>query len=345
MLSPSKGAETPPEKTLKLLHERLDLAEQEAKKLSEQLSEYGFNAGVQKQSTKRSVIDVITPFEAKSVDEIQFQVLKKNYEDLVSRVCRTESTVQSLKLALVSLEAEKSLMNKDSVAETLSANEAYQKKLMKLKKELVTSRKQLDESEKFRAQTEQDFERLRDEIGVKTGSNANVIEKVKELKVTRERLTKWVNEVSVISLHGDSTSNMISYLMLSLTQASVLRLNDLWARGGGRLPFYPNSIFLSPQLREELGYEKNVRVSLETSHEELLERVTEMEQLVEKENGEMKVLSGDCGRLKKELSQTKERCDREYQTRMQLEKLIERLNGDVGKKWETLDYSCVRYAN
>ena len=61
MLSPSKGAETPPEKTLKLLHERLDLAEQEAKKLSEQLSEYGFNAGVQKQSTKRSVIDVITP--------------------------------------------------------------------------------------------------------------------------------------------------------------------------------------------------------------------------------------------------------------------------------------------
>ena len=199
VLSPSKAPETPPEKTLKLLHERLDLAEQEARKLSEQLSEYGFNAGagVQNQSTRRSVIDVITPFEAKSIDETQFQVLKKNYEDLVSRVCRTESTVQSLKLALVSLEAEKSLMNKDSVAETLSANEAYQKKLMKLKKELVTSRQQLDESEKFRAQTEQDFERLRDQIGVKTGSNANVVEKVKELKVTRERLTKWVNEVSV----------------------------------------------------------------------------------------------------------------------------------------------------
>lgn len=56
-----------------------------------------------------------------------------------------------------------------------------------------------------------------------------------------------------------------------------------------------------------------------------------MEQIVERENGEMMVLSGDCGRLKKELSQTKDHCEREYQTRMQLEKLVERLNGDLGE--------------
>lgn len=279
VLSPSKTAETPPEKTLKLLHERLDQAEQEARKLSEQLTEYGFNAGaeVQHETGRRSVVEAITPFELKPVDDRQYDILKKNYEQLVSRVCRTESTVQSLKLALVSLEAENSLMNKESVAGTLNANEAYEKKLMKLKKELVTSRKQLDDSERFRAETEKDFQQLREQMGMKAGSSANVVEKVKELKITREKLTKRVNE-----------------------------------------------------LREELAHEKNLRISLEDSHEDLVERVTEMEHIVEKENEEMKLLSGDCGRLKHELIQTKSHYDREYQTRMQLEKLVERLNGDLG---------------
>ena len=198
VLSPSKTSETPPEKTLKLLHERLNLAEEEAKKLSEQLTEYGFNpgAGVQSEAAGRSVIETITPFEAKPVDEVQYQVLKKNYEQLVSRVCRAESTVQSLKLALVSLEAENSLMNKDTVAGTISANEAYEKKLMKLKKELVTSRRQLDERERFRAYTEQDFQKVREQLGVKSGSSNDVVEKVQELRATREKLTKRVNEVS-----------------------------------------------------------------------------------------------------------------------------------------------------
>lgn len=55
-----------------------------------------------------------------------------------------------------------------------------------------------------------------------------------------------------------------------------------------------------------------------------------MEKLVEKENHEMKLLSGDCVRLKKELSETRSQYDREYQTRMQLEGLVERLGKEQG---------------
>jgi hypothetical protein len=103
--------------------------------------------------------------------------------------------VHSLKLALVSLEAEQTLMNRESAAGTLSANESYEKELMKLKKDLVNARKALDESEKFRAQTEQDFQKLRNVLNIKSGSNVNVVKKVQELKGTRDKLTKQVYEV------------------------------------------------------------------------------------------------------------------------------------------------------
>ena len=198
VLSPSKTSNSPAEKTLKLLHERLDLAENEAKKLSEHLSSYGFNATAEnaiKGHERRSVIETIAPFEVDKYDAGKYEILKNSYQELVARVCRTEGTVHSLKLALVSLEAEKTLMNRDSVAGTLSANEIYEKELKKLKKDLVNARKTLDESEKFRAQTEEDFQNLRDLLNIKSGSNVNVVKKVQEMKETRDKLTKQVNEV------------------------------------------------------------------------------------------------------------------------------------------------------
>jgi hypothetical protein len=197
VLPASRKSNSPPEKTLKLLHERLDQAENEAKKLSEHLSGYGFNADAETPHnvSRRSVIETITPFEVDKYDVGKYKALKNNYQELVARVCRTESTVHSLKLALVSLEAEKTLMNRDSVAGTLSANESYEKKLMKLKKDLVNARKTLDESETFRAQTEVDFQKLRDVLNIKSGSNVNVVKKVLEIKGTRDKLTKQLNEV------------------------------------------------------------------------------------------------------------------------------------------------------
>ena len=200
ILSPSKTRNSPPERTLKLLHERLDQAENEAKKLSEHLSSYGFKADAETPGSagRRSVIETITPFEVDKYDSGKYEALKNNYQEIVARVCRTESTVHSLKLALVSLEAEKTLMNKDSVAGTLSTNETYEKELMKLKKNLVTAKKNLDESEKFRAQTELDFQKLRDFLNIKSGSNVNVVKKVQELKGTRDKLTRQLNEVGAM---------------------------------------------------------------------------------------------------------------------------------------------------
>lgn len=66
-----------------------------------------------------------------------------------------------------------------------------------------------------------------------------------------------------------------------------------------------------------------------------------MEKLVERENQEMKLLSGDCVRLKKEVNETRSQYDREYQTRKQLEGLVERLNHDTGN--DGFSNNCCRY--
>ena len=84
------------------------------------------------------------------------------------------------------------------------------------------------------------------------------------------------------------------------------------------------------QLQDEVSHERHVRLGLEESHKDLVDRVTDMEEIVERENNEMKLLSGDCTTLKQELSNTRTQYDREYQTRVQLEKLVERLHGDLG---------------
>jgi hypothetical protein len=199
VLSPSKTSNSPPERTLKLLHERLDQAENEAKKLSEHLSGYGFNVETPQNAGRRSVLETITPFEVGKTGSGKYEALKNDYQELVARVCRSESTVHSLKLAVVSLEAEKTLMNRESAAGTLSANELYEKELLKLKKDLVNAKKTRDESEKFRAQTEVDFQKLRDVLSVKSGSNGNVVKKVKELKETRDKLTTQVHEVRIFA--------------------------------------------------------------------------------------------------------------------------------------------------
>lgn len=221
VISPLKRSNSPPEKTLQLLHERLDHAENEAKRLSEHLSAYGFNpdsVSPRNAGAGRNGIDTIAPFETDKFDAGKYELLKSNYEELVSRVCRTESTVHSLKLALVSLEAEKTLMNRDSVAGTITANESYEKELKKLKKDLVNATKSLSESERFRAQTEADFQQMRDVLSLKSGSNVHVVKRVLELKETRDKLSKQVNEVGVdlwmllykISLHCTGSGREIN---------------------------------------------------------------------------------------------------------------------------------------
>lgn len=73
-----------------------------------------------------------------------------------------------------------------------------------------------------------------------------------------------------------------------------------------------------------------MRKNLEDSQSDLLNRVTEMEKIVERENHEMKMLSGDCMKLKRELLETSSRYDEEYQTRVKLETYVDKLRSDTG---------------
>ncbi|XP_046851718.1 coiled-coil domain-containing protein 150-like isoform X2 [Xenia sp. Carnegie-2017] len=278
VLSPSKARQSSSERTLKLLHEKLDEAESEVKNLSDNLISYGFSsvAAPANNSERKNVIETIAPFEASENIVGYNDTMKKNYEDVVSRVCHVESTVQSLKLALVSLEAENTLMTRNSATKTLHANESYEKTLMKLKKDLTKTQKSLGESERFRAQTEEDFQKLRKILNCDAMTNSDIVLKIQEMYVTQDEVAKNADDLS-----------------------------------------------------RALNKEKNLRKNLEDSQSDLLNRVTEMEKIVERENHEMKMLSGDCMKLKRELLETSSRYDKEYQTRIKLETYVDKLRNDT----------------
>jgi hypothetical protein len=131
---PPAGAleKTPSQETIKVLQNRLNGAEQDAKVLLEQLAMIGIP--VEEKQESDGTTCTVSPFKARIPDQ---DVLAKNYEMLVSRTCRLESTMQTLKLNLCSLQAERDLNNKHrakSNEKLTHAVDAYDKEIKKLKR-------------------------------------------------------------------------------------------------------------------------------------------------------------------------------------------------------------------
>ena len=102
------------------------------------------------------------------------ETLKKNYEVLVSRICKTESSLQSLKLNLASLRAERHLNREELAAsgEKMSAAaDAYEKELHRLGRDLLIARREnrdlVEEKTRSEEQAERLHKALRDATDVK----------------------------------------------------------------------------------------------------------------------------------------------------------------------------------
>ena len=89
-----------------------------------------------------------------------------------------------------------------------------------------------------------------------------------------------------------------------------------------QLPFF--------QLKEELSREKDLRASFEASHNSLLQRVTDMERIVESERGDVHTLAQDCKTLRKEAVSARENCEKTQRLKSQLEALVTQLQEDAG---------------
>ena len=89
--------------------------------------------------------------------------------------------------------------------------------------------------------------------------------------------------------------------------------------------------------------EKDLRSSLEESHLSLLQRVSDMEKIVESGRGDVQTLAQDCQTLRKEAVLAREECEKAKRLKSQLEVIVTQLQEESGRpsvKNQGLPFRC-----
>lgn len=199
VISPTVHSSSSPQHTFEVMQRRLQMAEEETKKLVDQLAEYGFSRDRAEnlEGSKSGRIEPVQPFKASGSIPPEMEILQRNYEQIVSRVCRAESTIQSLKLAMCSLEAEKNLATIDKEPEIVTLpKETYEAEIKRLKKDLQRYKKELQICEEGRKEAQDMVKRLASELNKSSQNGEQNKLKVDEIKLAKQKLIKKNNEVS-----------------------------------------------------------------------------------------------------------------------------------------------------
>ncbi|PIK46078.1 putative coiled-coil domain-containing protein [Apostichopus japonicus] len=210
-IPPSKLKERHPQNTEALLQQKLDVAENETGNLMKQLSMLGFVPEKMSRDADRSSKDKsesmtpISPYTSKNV--VDPQRLHKSYEVLVTRVCKAESQIQTLKLNLCTLQAEKDIYGTeaDKVRDQLLAQEEkHEENEKKLKSDLENCKRDLERALNERRTTEEEMMKIKEELSrlaqkqTETSDASNGLE---EHKVNNQRLTRKLSELTTELSH------------------------------------------------------------------------------------------------------------------------------------------------
>lgn len=241
-----------PQQTAEVLENRLSVAEDETKNLLEQLNGLGFSKNsVDTNSSKMTV--PVSPYKVRMANN---DVLKDNYEVLVSRVCKMESTVQSLKLSLLNIQGEKDLKGKSNDEFKYKINvlkQTYEQQISKYKREMEQMKEDLLQENEEKNKLKDSIKDLKSALEDASTTRAEATVTADELSMNRQKMQRRINE-----------------------------------------------------LKEECDREKSLRKSLEESHNTLMERVRDMEKLVESERKEVKSLAKDCQGLRNDALNVRE---------------------------------------
>ena len=86
-----------------------------------------------------------------------------------------------------------------------------------------------------------------------------------------------------------------------------------------------------------MSRERDLRSSLEDSHTSLLQRVSDMEKIVESERGDVQTLAQDCKTLRREAVSAREECEKAKRLKSQLEALVTQLQEDASMEKSGLE--------
>eukprot|EP00057_Strongylocentrotus_purpuratus_P012173 XP_011666647.1 PREDICTED: coiled-coil domain-containing protein 150 [Strongylocentrotus purpuratus] len=236
VLPPSRLRRSSPETTVHLLQKKLDVAEKETIGLVHKLSGLGFNGssrlknggGEQRgDSSQMNSPDPIQPFIPRSAET---EVLHKNYQTLVSRLCRNESQIQTLRLNFCSVQTARDLAKKE--AGTLKEQvdvlaETHHAEVGRLNKELERTKKECRDAGVARKASEDEARRLQAALNDAAYTNSDFTVGFEDIQIAKQKLAKRVNELREelgreVSLRGSLEDSHAMLLQRTCEMESIL---------------------------------------------------------------------------------------------------------------------------
>ncbi|XP_077813462.1 coiled-coil domain-containing protein 150 isoform X3 [Macaca mulatta] len=205
VLSPTHINATASE-TFTVLQQRMRIVEEQTSSLRDDLImlDFGEKRGYLEAPNCLEDLDsqkVISPIQNEAICAGKTDILWKNCEFLVNRMCRLESLIQSLKMNIFRLQTEKDL-NPQKTAflkdRLNTVQEEHSKDLKLLHLEVMNLRQQLRAVKEEEDKAQDEVQRLTAtlEIASKTKKNAAIVEE--ELKTTKRKMNLKIQEVHIL---------------------------------------------------------------------------------------------------------------------------------------------------
>ncbi|XP_059802235.1 coiled-coil domain-containing protein 150-like isoform X4 [Hypanus sabinus] len=273
------GATVP--ESLTVLQHRIIAAEEQTDALIQDLESLGYgieDCGAPKTGSYDSCKPV-SPLHTRKAFGTEGDILWKSYEFLVSRVCRLESVIQTVKLNVFRIQTAKELNPEYSVDQLAAMQEEHIQEIKKLQREIIHFRQQLNEASEEKAAAQEEIDRLSAALEITTTTKTNMAMAAEELKATNNRMSQKMQEVM-----------------------------------------------------QDLDQEINLRKSLEESHVHLLQRVQELDKVVEVERKQVKLLQQDSLALRNDEQLAQKRLQQEQQKTNDLENIEKQLKAESDAK-------------
>ncbi|XP_056014755.1 coiled-coil domain-containing protein 150-like isoform X3 [Ostrea edulis] len=333
------------QQSLDVLEKRLEAAEYDTQDLIEKLGTMGF--GKNTRPAEKDVIDhreVISPYQAKIVD---VDILKDNYETLVSRVCKTESVIQTLKLNMINLQGDRDLKvkNSDDYEQKYDMlKETYEQELGKLRRKLDQVTEDLKTEHEARLKSKEEVKFLKTELENAAATKESISAASDELSSQKSKFQKRINEIREELEREKSLRHSLEESHNTLL-ARIREMESIVESERKEVKTLSNDCTNlrndAVKVREELRQEKSEREMYESQFKQTNQEHEHLKKNYESAEADRKLLLSEMQRLRsqyedliKQLEQTQVIVDQQKSNNTKLEQENEHLNKIVNSASE-----------
>lgn len=163
----------PSQQTIDVLEQRLQLAEIETRQLIDHLGGMGLGKNMTEAERDTDLPETISPYKPRILEK---DVLQDGYETLVSRVCKTESAIQTLKLNLLNVHGSQELQKQVQEEYEEKFNQvkaAYEQEITKLQREYDVLNDALKNEKEAKRKTREELKELKSALDDATNTRVS----------------------------------------------------------------------------------------------------------------------------------------------------------------------------